>query len=78
MRVELYKPGAGGRELVEIRGVYVLAAVESDVFPAEIIRDDIKDVWFISVPRAELLAATSISALPIHDSHFTTLIGAST
>ena len=47
LNVKLFEPGAGFGELVDVRCLDI-RAVEADVFPAEIIGDDIEDVRFLS------------------------------
>jgi AraC-like DNA-binding protein len=44
--VELFQAGAVGGEVVDVRGFDVGAAVEADVFPAEVVGDDVEDVGF--------------------------------
>jgi hypothetical protein len=48
MDVKLFEPGAGFGELVDVRRLYI-RAVEADVFPTEIICDDIEDVRLLSL-----------------------------
>jgi hypothetical protein len=50
LSVELIKNGATRGEPIQVGRFDVLASVESDIFPPEVVGYDMHDVWLISRP----------------------------